>query len=131
MNDLAGRRLPPLACACTDLLVIVLAASTAVDRPPAGGLGTGAIVGSVLGSPGRPRRDRGAADATWYNAERRLLYVAIGNPGVVDVIDTVAMTRSEQVTTEAGAKTTAFDPVRQQLAVFLPSACRVALYREL
>jgi DNA-binding beta-propeller fold protein YncE len=72
----------------------------------------------------------GPPDATWYNPQRRRLYVAIGNPGVIDVIDTVAMTRSEQVITEAGAKTTAFDPLRQQLAVFLPSACRAALYRE-
>jgi DNA-binding beta-propeller fold protein YncE len=72
----------------------------------------------------------GAPDAIWYNARRRVLYVAIASPGLVDVIDTAAMTRREQVITETGAKTTAFDPVRQQLAVFLPGACRVALYRE-
>jgi hypothetical protein len=30
----------------------------------------------------------------------------------------------------AGAHTTAFDQQRQQLAVFLPGSCRVALYRE-
>ena len=72
----------------------------------------------------------GAPDAIWYNAERRLLYVAIGEPGLVDVIDTASMTRSCLLGTAAGAHTTAFDHVRQQLAVFLPGSCRIALYRE-
>src|SRR5262245_60832271 len=56
-------------------------------------LGTGREVASVSIA--------GAPDAIWYNAEHRLLYVAIGNPGVVDVIDTASMTRQEQVATEA------------------------------
>jgi len=73
----------------------------------------------------------GTPDAIWYNAERRLLYVAIGEPGLVDVIDTATMTRSEQVITEPGADTTAFDHTRQQLAVFLPGSCQVALYSEI
>jgi DNA-binding beta-propeller fold protein YncE len=72
----------------------------------------------------------GAPDATWYNADRRLLYVSIGNPGMVEVIDAATMTGRERVPTEAGAHTTAFDRSRQQLAVFLPGACRAALYRE-
>jgi len=72
----------------------------------------------------------GVPDAAWYNAARRLLYVAIGDPGVVDVIDTAGCRLRERVTTEAGAHTTAFDAARQQLAVFLPGTCRVALYRE-
>jgi len=72
----------------------------------------------------------GAPDAIWYNAERQLLYVAIGKPGLVDVIDTASMTRSDQLVTEAGAHTTAFDRIRQVLAVFLPGGCRVALYHQ-
>jgi DNA-binding beta-propeller fold protein YncE len=72
----------------------------------------------------------GVPDAIWFNAERRLLYVAIGDPGLVEVVDTATMRRSEQIVTEAGAHTTAFDRVRQQLAVFLPGSCSVALYRE-
>jgi hypothetical protein len=40
------------------------------------------------------------------------------------------VTRSDQIVTEAGAHTTAFDQVRQRLAVFLPGSCRIALYRE-
>ena len=73
----------------------------------------------------------GQPDAIWYNPRRRrLLYVAIGSPGVVDVIDTVAMRRCQQVVTGEGAHTTAFDALRQRLAVFLPGTCRAAIYQE-
>jgi DNA-binding beta-propeller fold protein YncE len=72
----------------------------------------------------------GTPDATWYNALGKRLYVAIGDPGLVEVIDTVTVTRQEQVPTEAGAHTTAFDRARQQLVVFLPGSCQAALYRE-
>ena len=72
----------------------------------------------------------GQPDAIWYNPQRQLLYVAIGKPGLVDVIDTVAMRPCEQVTTEEGAHTTAFDCVRQRLVVFLPRTCRAAIYQE-
>ncbi len=72
----------------------------------------------------------GPPDAIWYNSERRLLYVAIGTPGLVEVIDTTAMVTRGQVVTEIGAHTMAFDRSRQQLAVFLPATCRVALYRD-
>jgi DNA-binding beta-propeller fold protein YncE len=72
----------------------------------------------------------GQPDAIWYNAGRRLLYVAIGRPGLVDVVDTVAMRRCEQVVTEEGAHTMAFDGTRQRLVVFLPQTCRAAVYQE-
>ena len=72
----------------------------------------------------------GLPDAIWYNPMRRVLYVAIGKPGLVDVIDTVAMRRCEQVTTEVGAHTTAFDGPRQRLIVFLSRTCRAAIYEE-
>jgi hypothetical protein len=72
----------------------------------------------------------GVPDATWYNARGRLLYVAIGEPGLVDVIDTVTMTRREQLKTPIGSHTTAFDRVRQRLAVFVPGSGRVDLYHE-
>jgi DNA-binding beta-propeller fold protein YncE len=72
----------------------------------------------------------GAPDAIWYNADRRLLCVAIGDPGLVEVIDTATMTLRERIPTEAGAHTSAFDRARQRLAVFLPATCRAVLYRE-
>jgi len=72
----------------------------------------------------------GAPDAIWYNAQRERLYVAIEDPGVVDVINTKTMTLEETIVTEHGAHTTAFDPDRQRLYVFLPTTCRVAMYDE-
>ncbi len=72
----------------------------------------------------------GPPDAIWYNARRQRLYVAIEDPGVVDVINTQTMTLEEEISTERGAHTTAFDPARQRLYVFLPATCRVAVYDE-
>ena len=72
----------------------------------------------------------GEPDAIWYNRSRHKLYVAVGNPGVVDVLDTRTMVVDERIATEEGAYTTAFDPVRQILYVFLPRSCRAAIYAE-
>jgi DNA-binding beta-propeller fold protein YncE len=72
----------------------------------------------------------GEPDAIWYNASRERLYVAIGKPGVVDVIDTRSMALDEEIVTEEGAHTTAFDPVRQKLYAFLPESCRAAVYAD-
>jgi DNA-binding beta-propeller fold protein YncE len=72
----------------------------------------------------------GQPDATWFNARQRALYVAIGTPGLVDVVDTDAMRRREQIVTEEGAHTTAYDATRQRLVVFLPGTCRAAIYQE-
>jgi DNA-binding beta-propeller fold protein YncE len=71
----------------------------------------------------------GAPDASWYNARLGRLYVAIKDPGVIDVINTQAMTFDEQIATEKGAHTTAYDARLQRLYVFLPS-CRAAVYEE-
>jgi hypothetical protein len=70
----------------------------------------------------------GAPDAIWYNPRRRRLYVAIGNPGVVDVVNTDALKLGERLATEKGAHTTAYDDERQLLYVFLPQSCRAAVY---
>jgi DNA-binding beta-propeller fold protein YncE len=72
----------------------------------------------------------GGPDAIWFNPHRKLLYVAIAEPGVVDVVDTQAMVVVQQVETERDAHTTAFDAARQKLYVFLPSSCRAAVYEE-
>lgn len=72
----------------------------------------------------------GGPDAIWYNPDRSRLYVAIGQPGVVDVIDTREMTLVQELPTEAGAHTSAFDRTRQRFYVFLPMSCRAAVYDE-
>jgi DNA-binding beta-propeller fold protein YncE len=71
----------------------------------------------------------GTPDAIWHHHRLSRLYVAIGDPGVIDVVNTQSMTVEEQIQTERGAHTTAFDAQRQRLYVFLPS-CRVAVYEE-
>jgi hypothetical protein len=72
----------------------------------------------------------GPPDAIWYNAERRRLYVAIAEPGMVEVIDTESMTTVQLLVTEAGAHTTAFDRAHQRLVVFLAASCQAAIYRD-
>src|SRR5262249_42949715 len=44
----------------------------------------------------------GVPDVVWFNPKRRQLYVAIGDPGVVDVFDTATMRRLGSVATEKG-----------------------------
>lgn len=72
----------------------------------------------------------GEPDAIWYNADRSRLYVAIGQPGVVSVVDTREMALTQELPTEGGAHTTAFDRTRQLLYAFLPSSCQAAVYEE-
>ena len=73
-------------------------------------------------------RIAGAPDAIWYNAAHARLYVAIEDPGVVAVINTQDISLEEEIVTERGAHTTAFDPDRQQFYVFLPTSCRAAIF---
>jgi hypothetical protein len=73
----------------------------------------------------------GGPDAIWFNPHRKRLYVAIAEPGVVDVVDTVAMAVVQQVETERDAHTNAFDADRQRLYAFLPSSCPAAVYEEI
>ncbi len=71
----------------------------------------------------------GAPDAIWHNHQLNRLYVAIENPGLIEVVNTTTMIVEEQIVTEIGAHTTAFDALRQRLSIFLPN-CRVAVYEE-
>jgi DNA-binding beta-propeller fold protein YncE len=70
----------------------------------------------------------GEPDAIWFNASRNELYVAIGSPGLLDVVDCELMQVAQRVETEHAAHTTAFDAHRQLLYVFLPGSCRAAAY---
>ncbi len=73
----------------------------------------------------------GEPDAIWWNSKADRLYVAIGEPGVVDVVDGRSLSVVEQVTTEQGAHTTAFDGRRQRLYVFLPKASQATVFEEI
>jgi DNA-binding beta-propeller fold protein YncE len=72
----------------------------------------------------------GPPDVLWLNAARQRLYIAMGPPGVVQVLDTGAMRVVEEIATEEGAHTLTFDEDRQRLYVFLPRSGRAAVYDE-
>ena len=72
----------------------------------------------------------GEPDAIWFSSATERLYAAIGQPGVIDVVDGRALAVVEQLTTQEGAHTTAFDNQRQRLYVFLPRRCEAVVYEE-
>ena len=72
----------------------------------------------------------GVPDVVFFNPRRQRLYVAIGDPGVIEVLETAPLGRRQVVTTEPGAHTTAFAPASETLYVFLPGTHRAAVYRD-
>jgi DNA-binding beta-propeller fold protein YncE len=97
-----------LLCACDAGVLVVVDATS------------GRVQGTVALS--------GPPDVVFLNSHFGRLYVAIGDPGVVDVIDIRAMRRHEVVPTEAGAHTLAIDRKRNKLYAFLPKTHRAAVY---
>jgi DNA-binding beta-propeller fold protein YncE len=72
----------------------------------------------------------GPPDVIFFNRVLRHLYVAIGDPGVVEVFDIDLMDRIETVQTERGAHTLGFDAERNKLYAFLPETHRAAVYTD-
>ena len=105
--DAAGGR---LFCACDGRRVIALESGSGV-------------VADALDIAGAP-------DVVFFNPKRQRLYVAIGEPGVIEVLEATPLRRREVVTTEPGAHTTAFDLASETLYVFLPQTHRAAVYRD-
>ena len=70
----------------------------------------------------------GAPDVIFLNQRTGHLYVAIGDPGVIDIIDIAAMRREDVVPTEAGAHTLALDRKRSKVYAFLPQSHRAAVF---
>jgi DNA-binding beta-propeller fold protein YncE len=70
----------------------------------------------------------GSPDVIFFNRVLRHLYVAIGDPGVVDVFDGDRMERIETVQTEPGAHTLGFDAERNKVYAFLPKTHRAGVY---
>lgn len=103
--DLATRR---LFCACDSRRLIVL----------------DALSGKVTGEAALS----GAPDVVFFNRQRRQLYVAAGDPGVIDVFDTTTMRHLGAVATERGAHTTALAPRGDRVYAFLPATHRAATY---
>jgi DNA-binding beta-propeller fold protein YncE len=103
--DVAARR---LYCACDDGTLVEIDADT------------GAIVAE------RPLS--GTPDVVFFNPALRHLYVAIGDPGVVDVFTTAPLARLETLATESGAHTIGFDPIRNLVCAFLPQTHRASVF---
>ena len=99
-----------LFCACDGQKLITLEAST----------------GEALAE----RDLSGMPDVIFFNTALQRLYVAIGDPGVIEVFDTNTFKRIETVLTEKGAHTLGFDPDRNKVYAFLPQTHRAAIYRD-
>jgi DNA-binding beta-propeller fold protein YncE len=72
----------------------------------------------------------GVPDVVFFNPTLSRLYVAIGEPGVIEVFDTAPLGRRETVVTELGAHTLSFDAARNLVCAFLPATHRAAVYED-
>lgn len=72
----------------------------------------------------------GVPDVVFFNPGRGRVYVAIGDPGVIEVFDTTRFARVEIVKTEPGAHTLSFDGARNLVCAFLPATHRAAVYED-
>ena len=72
----------------------------------------------------------GTPDVIFFNAARRHLYVAVGEPGVIDLFTTDTLTRVETVPTEKGAHTLGFDAARNMVYAFLPESHRAVVFAD-
>lgn len=99
-----------LLCACDDGQLLLVEAAT------------GRMLEAVTLS--------GPPDVIFLDPVLGRCYVAVGDPGVIDVIDVRTLQRLESVPTEAGAHTSALDARRHRLYVFLPNTHRAAVFAD-
>jgi DNA-binding beta-propeller fold protein YncE len=71
----------------------------------------------------------GTPDVVFFNRAREQLYVAVGDPGVIDVFDTATMESLGRIATEKGAHTLALAPAGDRVFAFLPETHRAAIYQ--
>ncbi len=70
----------------------------------------------------------GTPDVIFWNEELSHLYVACGDPGVIDVFDTETMSLIQTVGTEIGAHTLGFAQDGNKVYAFLPQSHAAAVY---
>jgi DNA-binding beta-propeller fold protein YncE len=99
-----------LLCACDDGQFLVLEAAT------------GRVLATLAPS--------GPPVVIFLDPTLARCYVAMGEPGVIDVIDVRALRRLESTPTEPGAHTTALDALHHRLYVFLPKTHRAAVFSD-
>lgn len=84
----------------------------------------------LTGKMGQPQALSGVPDVIFFNADRHHLYVAVGDPGVIDIFDTTTMQRVGTIPTEKGAHTIGFNPDGNQIYALLPLSHRVQVYED-
>ena len=72
----------------------------------------------------------GTPDVVMYDRDLARLYVAVGSPGTVSVVDVRRRAHRETIETEEGSHTIGWDPASRRLFVFQPKSCGVAIYEE-
>jgi DNA-binding beta-propeller fold protein YncE len=72
----------------------------------------------------------GVPDVIFFNQARRHLYVAIGDPGLIEVFETDGMRRVEVTRTEMGAHTLGFDQAHDMIHAFLPDSHRTLVFHD-
>jgi DNA-binding beta-propeller fold protein YncE len=70
----------------------------------------------------------GKPDVIFFNPARKHLYVAVGDPGVIDIFDTGTFIRLATVPTEKGTHTLGFDVKRNKVYAFLPQSHRAQIF---
>lgn len=70
----------------------------------------------------------GVPDVVFFNPVLNHLYIAIGDPGVIDVFDTRVLKRIETLPTGPGAHTIGFDGKRNRIYAFLPRTHCATVY---
>jgi DNA-binding beta-propeller fold protein YncE len=77
-----------------------------------------------------PSKLAGPPDVIFYNADLDHLYVAIGDPPVIQVFDTKSMKEIQTVKTERGTHTIALNQDRGKVYAFMPETHRAAVYHD-
>jgi len=99
-----------LFCACDEGKLVAVHLDTGEVR----------LIGNLSGPP----------DVIFFNSALRRVYVAVGSPGVVDVLDVGRMKVLETVPTEKGAHTLAFDHRKNKVYALLPATHRAAVFQD-
>ncbi len=99
-----------LYCACDDGTLVVMDG------------GSGSCIAAIELS--------GPPDVVFLNPALAHLYAAIGDPGVIDVVDVAALERVDVVATEHGCHTIGFDQATNRVYAFCPRTHRASVYAE-
>ncbi len=82
------------------------------------------------GSTSRAVRLSGPPDVIFFNQRLHHLYVAVGEPGAIDVFDTETMELLQTLKTEQGAHTIGYDSSTDKVYSFMPESHRAAVYQD-